>query len=34
MYHVYAVDQSGNQSAVATVSLTVVLSHKVGDLHR
>jgi len=34
MYHVYAVDQSGNQSAVATVSLTVVLTHKVDALHR
>ena len=28
MYHVYAVDESGNQSAVATVTLTVVTGHQ------
>jgi len=33
LYHVYAVDQSGNQSAVATVTLTVVTSHQTGDLN-
>ena len=33
LYHVYAVDHSGNQSAVATVSLTIVLGHQTSDLH-
>jgi hypothetical protein len=33
MYHVYAVDETGNQSAVATVSLTVITSHQTGYLH-
>ncbi len=33
-YHVYAVDQSGNESAVATVTLTVVLSHRTDSLSR
>ena len=33
MYHVYAVDETGNQSAVATVSLTVIISHRTGYLH-
>ena len=33
MYHVYAVDETGNQSAVATVTLTVVTSHRLGFLN-
>jgi hypothetical protein len=32
LYHVYAVDQSGNQSAVATVTLLVSRGHRVGYL--
>ena len=32
LYHVYAVDYSGNESAVATVSLTIVLNHRTSDL--
>ena len=32
MYHVYAVDYSGNQSAVATVILAIVLGHNDNDL--
>ena len=32
LYHVFAVDNAGNQSAVATVSLTVVLTHQGSDL--
>jgi len=31
-YHVYAVDQASNMSAVATVNLTVVLGHQVQNL--
>ena len=33
LYHVYAVDLRGNQSAVATVSLTIVRNHQTADLH-
>ena len=32
IYQVYAVDQAGNQSAVATVTLTVVLNHETHTL--
>ena len=32
LYHVYAVDLAGNQSAVATVSLTIVLNHETAEL--
>jgi hypothetical protein len=32
LYHVYAVDQAGNMSAVATVSLTIVRNHQTADL--
>lgn len=32
LYHVYAVDMAGNESAVATVSLTIVLGHNDADL--
>ena len=32
LYHVYAVDKAGNESAVATVSLTIVLGHNTTDL--
>ena len=31
-YHVYAVDQANNMSAVATVNLTVILGHHVQNL--
>lgn len=31
MYHVYAVDNSGNQSAVSTTYLTVALGHGTGE---
>ena len=34
LYHVYAVDTSGNESAVATASLTITLSHQTSDLYR
>ena len=34
LYHVYAVDQAGNRSAVATVGLTVTLGHQSSDLTR
>ena len=33
-YHVYSVDLSGNQSAVATVNLTVTLGHQTADLYQ
>lgn len=33
LYHVYAVDQAGNMSAVATVSLTIVMNHETADLN-
>ncbi|MCK9995553.1 MAG: hypothetical protein KAH56_04645 [Candidatus Krumholzibacteria bacterium] len=32
LYHVYAVDHAGNESAVATVSLTITLGHQASDL--
>jgi len=32
MYHVYSVDQSGNQSAVSTTYLSVELGHQAGEL--
>ena len=32
LYHVYAVDHAGNESAVASVSLTIVLNHRTTDL--
>ena len=32
LYHVYAVDYSGNESAVATISLTIVQGHNDSDL--
>jgi len=32
LYHVYAVDHAGNESAVATVSLAIVLGHSTTDL--
>ncbi len=32
LYHVYAVDRAGNESAVASVSLTIVLGHNNSDL--
>ncbi len=31
-YHIYAVDTSGNQSAVATVNLVVSTTHPISDL--
>jgi len=31
-YHVYAVDNTGNMSAVATVSLTIMLGHQTSEL--
>ena len=34
LYHVYAVDQAGNRSAVATVGLTITLGHPTGELAR
>ena len=34
VYHVYAVDHTGNMSAVATVSLTITLGHQSADLYR
>lgn len=34
MYHVYAVDAAGNQSAVSTTYLTVSRGHQVGELAR
>lgn len=34
VYHVYAVDLSGNMSAVASVSLTVMLQHRTSELSR
>ncbi len=34
LYHVYAVDRAGNRSAVATVGLTITLSHQSSDLAR
>lgn len=32
LYHVYAEDLAGNQSAVATVNLTIALNHQTSDL--
>ncbi len=32
LYHVYAVDHTGNESAVATVNLVITLNHQAYDL--
>jgi len=34
LYHVYAVDTTGNQSGVATVALTISLGHQVSELNQ
>ncbi|MEN8006056.1 MAG: hypothetical protein ABFS42_03535 [Candidatus Krumholzibacteriota bacterium] len=33
LYHVYSVDYTGNESAVATVSLTIIQGHQILDLN-
>jgi hypothetical protein len=33
LYHVYSVDRTGNESAVASVSLTIVREHQDSELH-